>query len=1130
MSRITDSTDSLDLPAPTDTLPVDAPPGRPGPVGQPAPAPSPGGSGYRQAVAGRSYAIQAELAQGGAGRILRARDESLERPVALKELLEHTPESEWRFMREALLTARLQHPSIVPVYDAGRWPSGEPFYAMKLVAGRPFSQVLEEARSIDERLALLPHVLAAAEAIAYAHSEGIIHRDLKPQNILVGAFGETVVIDWGLAKDLRDETPEAPLPQRAPLTGPALTLTGTILGTPIYMAPEQAAGRAADARADVYALGAILYHLLAGRPPYTGPHPQEVIQAVVRGPPEPIERLQRGVPRDLVTLVHKAMARDAGGRYPSARELAEELRRFQTGQIVQSHHYSPTERLTRFVRRYRLPLGTLAAALLATALVGVLAIVRIVEERDRATVAEKRATERADTLTLAEARSAAARNPIESIAWLKALSPTFERDRVARVIAADALTHSIPRVLRGHTSLVNRVRFSPDGRLLATVSDDRSVRLWDVASGAARVLTGHADEVWGLAFSPDGTLLATSAKDGVLRVWRTDTAEGRALTGRHEGPVGNLHFLADGRRLIARGRQEQVRLWDVERGVSTVLPGGPGADTDLALSPDGRTAAYTAQGALVLFHAVDGTSRRFPGQASPATATAFSPDGQRVATGDVQGTLRVWDPRSGALQELPGGHTGEITAVGFLPPGASRLVSAGRNGVLRLWNLRTGTSELLRGHEGVIHDVASSPDGMTLLSGGGDNTARLWDVASGTSRVLRGQTDAVVSVTFSPDGKRVAVTGADQSVRLYELDALRDRVLAVHGAAVQALAVSEDGERVAFAGADGTVRLTRLADGETRLLARHDGAVNGLTFSADGTLVATAGADGRILLVSLGSGATRVLAGHTGAVRRIAFARDGALLVSAGADGTVRAWALPEGQGRLLEQQREEASTVALSADGTFLLSGWSDGRVRVRELASGRVLLLEGHQAPVQVLGVAPGTRVMASGSLDHTLRLWDVATGQLRHALDASGNGIERLLFFQDGKRFATLGGEANARIWELESGRLLAVLRGHRGRVNALAVSPDGTRAATGSNDGTVRLWDLEAGESRVLEGHRGGVTALDFALGGRVLLSAGQDGTVRRWMDDLPTDGPTLRAVLEAATPETIESLGVHPGPR
>jgi serine/threonine protein kinase len=330
-----------------------------------------------------NYEMLGEIAVGGIGRIHRAREGRLGRPVAIKELLgEASPVIEARFVREALITARLQHPSIIPIYEAGRWPTGELFYAMKLVDGRSLAEVLE-GRGYAQRLELLPHVLAVAEAIAYAHSRHILHRDLKPANILVGEFGETLVIDWGLAKDL-SEHQVPPIAGLAPSRGPAfdsysredatsesLTMQGAVIGTPAYMPPEQAAGNAVDERADVYALGAILYHVLAGCPPYVGGSPMDVVHRVLTGPPTPLNQQQSGIAKDLSTIVEKAMARAPRTRYPTALELADDLRRFQTGQIVGAHVYSSRELLRRFVRRHRAPLLValaVLAALIAVAL------------------------------------------------------------------------------------------------------------------------------------------------------------------------------------------------------------------------------------------------------------------------------------------------------------------------------------------------------------------------------------------------------------------------------------------------------------------------------------------------------------------------------------------------------------------------------------------------------------------------------------------------------------------------------------------------------------------------------------------------------------------------------------------
>jgi tetratricopeptide (TPR) repeat protein len=325
------------------------------------------------------YTERETITQGGMGRIIAARDRRLGRRVAIKELREPHPELAARFEREAFLTARLEHPSIVGVHEAGRWPSGEPFYTMKLVPGRSLEEAIAAAPDLERRLALLPRVIAVADALAYAHGKRIIHRDLKPTNVMVGTFGETVVIDWGLAKDLA-APPDAPSAPSRP-SGVGETVVGQVLGTPAYMPPEQAAGEAVDERADVYAIGAILHHLLAGEPPSQGGSAAEIVAAVRRAPPRP---LRPPAPADLIDVVARAMARDPAARYPTARELASDLKKFQAGQLVGAHRYTFGERVRRWLRRQRRPVVVGGIALALLAVIGIGSIGRTIAERRRA--------------------------------------------------------------------------------------------------------------------------------------------------------------------------------------------------------------------------------------------------------------------------------------------------------------------------------------------------------------------------------------------------------------------------------------------------------------------------------------------------------------------------------------------------------------------------------------------------------------------------------------------------------------------------------------------------------------------------------------------------------------------------
>jgi serine/threonine protein kinase len=290
------------------------------------------------ASAADRYVLEREIGRGGMGRVFAGRDLRLQRPVAIKVLLEPSEARAQRFEREVRLAARLQHPGIVAVYDSGFWPGGEPYLVMRLVLGRSLARAIEEGETQADRLALLPSLIAAADAVAYAHDQGVVHRDLKPSNIIVGAFGETVVLDWGLARGPADGEADEP---------------GTVLGTPGYMAPEQAAGQPVDARADVYALGALLAHLLAGEPPR---------------PPDPVA-LARGAPADLLAIAAKALASDPRLRYPTAFELAEDLKRFQTAELVAARPYSLPARSLRWSARHPVATTVLLGAL---ALLGLL--------------------------------------------------------------------------------------------------------------------------------------------------------------------------------------------------------------------------------------------------------------------------------------------------------------------------------------------------------------------------------------------------------------------------------------------------------------------------------------------------------------------------------------------------------------------------------------------------------------------------------------------------------------------------------------------------------------------------------------------------------------------------------------
>ncbi len=458
------------------------------------------------------YQNASEIARGGMGRVLVATDTLLGRTVALKQALATDDDSLRRFARETRITARLEHPSIVPVYDAGTTRDGSPYYVMRKVSGQPLDQLVGEARTLDQRLGLVGHVLAAAQAVAHAHERGIVHRDLKPTNILVGILGETVVIDWGLAKVIGEA--EDPASARladadgdaSPSAGDSLrTRIGTVFGTPGFMAPEQVRGERVDARGDVYALGATLYYLLARRPPHAAQTGDAMMSAAMAGPPTPVGELAPGVPRELAAIVDKALAFDDTERYPDGGAFADDLNRFLKGQLVASHTYSTRERVGRFVRRNRAAVAAVALALVALAALGTVSIRRVLVERDRADgsarlaslrqleaeAAKVRAQERAEQLLLTQARTMVAADPTAAVGLLKQLASQRERWPViwrhARGIAAAARAEGVAFELPGPAQ-PRALELSREGERLVAVGADGEVTLVELGQQSVRQL------------------------------------------------------------------------------------------------------------------------------------------------------------------------------------------------------------------------------------------------------------------------------------------------------------------------------------------------------------------------------------------------------------------------------------------------------------------------------------------------------------------------------------------------------------------------------------------------------------------------------------------------------------------
>ena len=947
---------------------------------------------------GARYDAGGTLGRGGMGEVRSAWDARLGRDVALKTAHRGDADAEARLVREAQLTAGLEHPGIVPIYDAGRTPDGRPCYAMRLIRGRALSVVLSEAPDLEARLRTVRHFLDACEAVAYAHGAGVLHRDLTPRNLMLGDYGETLVVDWGLACEMD-----------AGGRGPP-----EVVGTPGYTAPEVERGEPADTRADVWSLGAVLHSVLTGAPP--------------GAPGGPLD----AAPPELVAICRKATAARPADRYRDARALAADLEAWFEGRRVGAYHTTPWRLARRLLWAWRAPL---AVGLVATAALGFALFdgwQRTADERNRAVAAE------------AEAVAARGAADISLAASLAAQARTAEAagDRMrAEVLAAEALLrvpddpeargvlvrfagHPRPRRV-AWTPLpgCQAVALSPDGHALACAGAD-GVQLLDLSTGGARALNGAASR---LAFAGHGGTLIGVRGSELLR-WRGGPdpevlAGGLALTALDgDGPAGAA---------VAIGRGHVFTVGDAGRVEEIGSACGQRGHSVQASHPDGTLAAVCAGGWRVLVS--DAAGDRIlpvPSNAGAAMSVAVStPDAARVAVGTVDGVVRVHDRRTGALlverRVSSGAATrlalhGERLAVGsaagfvtVLPlDGRAPVRLPGEAAALR-W-IRDGTHLRVAGPDGLsewalpasgapaVHRYASglaavdlSPDGESLLTAHGDGSVVLRRRADGVERLRRRLHESVAkSAAFSPDGTRLAIGHA---VR-FELP-----VLAAPGWTQAGALGHEKVRRVAWL-ADGLLLVAPYARG---LRAWRGGIPVGLGPTEQ--------------VVDLAASADRqtgaVLDDHGGLwhidPRQLPAAvpvgiEPGASSVAAHADGLIVA---REGAATWIGRDGTPLGTVALSggpvldvavdAAGTRLATAHLDGAVRLWSLPDGAPLaVLRGHTARTVSLRFTPAGDTLLSGSWDGTARVWPLAPlsaepRALRDAVNAAwGVGLDEII----------------------------------------------------------------------------------------------------------------------------------------
>jgi WD40 repeat protein/serine/threonine protein kinase len=1041
------------------------------------------------------YELLEEIARGGMGIVYKARHSGLDSIVAVKMIRAGVlarPADVERFRREARAAARLRHPNIVTIHDIGE-QDGHHYYSMDYVPGANLAELARLKPFTARQAAEITAGVAAA--IQHAHGQGVLHRDIKPSNVILTPEQMPRVLDFGLARIVADDS--------------QLTVSGTPMGSPCYMPPEQAKGhaQAIDARSDVYSLGALLYELLTGRPPFHGATSVETLKLVLETEAISPRRFNTALPPDLETICLKCLEKEPKRRYASADELGQELDRFLHDRPIHARPIGHVERAWRWCRRNPF-IASLSAAifiLLSTVAVGSsVAAIRIDHERQRSERLLYVANMNQVQQKMEQHNVMGVRELLEETA--KFSERGFEWDYWYSQAHPELMT--LPQ-----SGPVLVVAFSPDGtRLLSTTAASPTAQVWDTKSGAL-VLTLKGDHrITSAAFSPDGRRIVTGSLDRTARVWDAFTGKELVSLRGHKDKVKAVVFSPNSQWIMTGSADKTARVWDAANGKEVLPPitGHTGGITSVGFSPDGqRILTASSDKSAKVWEAANGRELLvLRDHRAAISAAAFSPDGKWIVTasGDSKGPAFLPAERQlvGSSSSKPSPNEGFST----MRP-VDQLTNAFGSTALE------GTPAPKHSSWEWVENAKRLNDFDAQTE---DPTARVWDAATGMLKLtLRGHTYRILSVAFSPDGRRIATSSLDHSAKVWDASTgINVATLEGHAEGVLSVAFSPDGERIVTGSADATMKLWPVTGINKSIILQEPGKeILSLAFSPDGTSLVTGCADGSARAWDVASGQSRFsLKGHAAAITSVGWSADGRRVATGSSDHTAEVWEAANGQELFpLKGHPDEIECLALSADGRWILTGGADG-AKLWDASTGKERLpIKGHSNPVLSVAFSPDSQTVVTASNDGTAKLWTIVGARLLRSFQGHQASLLTVAFSPDGRRIVTGSEDGTANVWEIASGKELFSLRGHAAEVRSVTFSPDGRRILTGSGDYTAKLWDATIGkELLTLKGHNAAINAVAFSAHGHRIATGSADGTARVW--EIPAQQRIARTRTEA----------------